>query len=84
MTRCGSKELNPFQPSVASHIETRHLFYRAKQMTGFYMKCNTGLKWGKMVSNEQYFSIAAMFKFFHISNLIWNQINWNLKKELLK
>ena len=23
-----------FQPSVAFHIETSHLFYRAKQMTG--------------------------------------------------
>ena len=26
-------------------METSHLFCRAKQMTGFYMKCNTGLKW---------------------------------------
>ena len=38
-------ELNQFQPSVAFHIETSHLFCRAKQMTGFYMKRNTGLKW---------------------------------------
>ena len=37
--------VNPFQPSVAFHIETSHLFCRAKQITGFYMKCNTGLKW---------------------------------------
>ena len=36
--------LNPFQNSVAFHIETGHLFCRAKQMTGFYMKCNTELK----------------------------------------
>ena len=27
--------------SIAFHIETSHLFYRAKQMTGFYMKHNT-------------------------------------------
>ena len=33
-----------FQSSVAFHIETRHLFRSAKQMTGFYMKCNTALK----------------------------------------
>ena len=33
-----------FQPSAAFHIETTHLFCCAKQMTGFYMKCNTGLK----------------------------------------
>ena len=28
--------INPFQPSVAFHIETS-----ANQMTGFYMKCHT-------------------------------------------
>ena len=33
-----------FQPSVAFHIETRHLICSANQITGFYMKCNTGLK----------------------------------------
>ena len=33
--------------SVALHIEYRdqYLFCRAKRMTGFYMKRNTGLKW---------------------------------------
>ena len=36
---------NLFQPSVAFHIETSHLFSRAKQMTGFYMKFNNALKW---------------------------------------
>ena len=34
-----------FQPSVIFHIETTHLFCYVKQMTGFYMKCNTTLKW---------------------------------------
>ena len=38
---------NPFQPSVEFHIETSHLFCRAKQMTGFYMKHKNGLKWAK-------------------------------------
>ena len=37
--------INPFQPTVAFHIEISHLFYRAKQMTGFYTKRNTELKW---------------------------------------
>ena len=37
---------NPFQPSVAFHTETLHLTCKAKQMTGFYMKCNE-LKWVK-------------------------------------
>ena len=38
-------KVNLFQPSVAFHIETSHLFYRAKQMTWSYMKRNTGMKW---------------------------------------
>ena len=33
------------QPIVVFHIETSHLFCRVKQVTGFYMICNTGLKW---------------------------------------
>ena len=36
--------VNPFQTNVALHIETSHLFCRAKLMTGFYMKRNIGLK----------------------------------------
>ena len=38
------KGVNPFQPSVTFHIETRHLFSSAYQVTGFCMKRNTGLK----------------------------------------
>ena len=37
------QEINLFQPSVAFHIETRHLFCSAKEMTSFYMKRDTGL-----------------------------------------
>ena len=40
-----SLEVNLFQPSVYIYIETSHLLCRIKQMTGFYMKRNTGLKW---------------------------------------
>ena len=36
---------NPFQPSIAFHIEASDLFCSAKQMTSFYMKRNAGLKW---------------------------------------
>ena len=36
---------NPFQSSVAFHIQVSHLFFSAKQMAGFYIKRNTGLKW---------------------------------------
>ena len=39
-----SKSINTFQPSVTLHLETTHLICIANQMTGFYMKCNTGLK----------------------------------------
>ena len=40
-----SAHFNPFQPSVAFHIKTSHLIFNANQMTGFFMKWNTGLKW---------------------------------------
>ena len=41
------KEFNPFHPSVTFDAETSHLICIADQMIGFYMKCNTGLKWVK-------------------------------------
>ena len=41
-------QINPFQPSVAFHIETSHLICTASKMTSFYIKCNTGLKWVKL------------------------------------
>ena len=37
--------INPFQLSVAFHIEICHLICTANQMTGFYVKCKTVLKW---------------------------------------
>ena len=36
---------NLFQPGVAFDIETIRLIGTANQMTGFFMKCNTGMKW---------------------------------------
>ena len=41
----GKSVLNPFQHSVAFHIETSHLFCTTNQMNSFYMICNSGLKW---------------------------------------
>ena len=38
------KYFNPVQPSAAFHIKTSHLIYNANQMTGFCMKCISGLK----------------------------------------
>ena len=40
-----------FPNTPAFHIETSHLFCRAKQITGFYMKRNTGLKWVNIQSS---------------------------------
>ena len=37
--------LNMFHPSVVFPIETSRLICSTNQTTGFYMKCNTGLKW---------------------------------------
>ena len=43
----GLKHVDSFHPSVALHIKTSRLICIANQMTGFYMKCNAGLKWLK-------------------------------------
>ena len=43
----GNQLLNTFQPSVLFQIETSHFVCSEKQMTGFYMKRNTGLQWVK-------------------------------------
>ena len=49
MSNCFDGDLTYFKPSVAFHIETSHLFCKAKQMAGFYMKRNAGLKLVKYV-----------------------------------
>ena len=51
--------INPFHPNVAFHVETSHLFCSAKQMTGFYMERNTGLKW----VNIQAFTQNQVFRY---------------------
>ena len=38
---------NEFQLSAMFHIEANHLIYTANQMTGFYMKHSTRLKYVK-------------------------------------
>ena len=68
--------VNAFQPSVMFHTETSHLFCSLKQMTGFYMKCNTGLKWvnGSWMSDwvewviiDPFCSNAPLFQCFQFS-----------------
>ena len=41
---CSFNLSNPSQPNVAFRIETSHLIRKAKQMSDFYTKRNTGLK----------------------------------------
>ena len=39
------EKVDPLTTSVAFHIETNRLICIANQVTGFYMKNNTGLIW---------------------------------------
>ena len=43
---------NLFKPSVTFHIKPSHIETTPKQMTGFYMKRNTDLKWAKKRQNS--------------------------------
>ena len=43
-------EFNLFQFSVEFHTKSSHLFCRANQITGFYIKRNTGLKWVNIIA----------------------------------
>ena len=52
---CSSKPINPFpafQPIDAFHIKKSFVLL-CKQMAGFYMKCNTGLKWVKRLIGSE-------------------------------
>ena len=41
--------VNLFKPNFPFHIETGNFICNANQMTDFYMKCDTGLKWVKEI-----------------------------------
>ena len=53
--------LNPFQSRVAFQIETSRLFFKAKQVIGFYMKRNTEVKWVKR-KTASYIKLASREK----------------------
>ena len=64
--------LNRCQLSVALHIEASHLFCRAKQMTGFYMKPNTDLKRLNPLNNPlnpSYLHYKEMIQFICVAEL---------------
>ena len=72
--------MKPFQPSVTFHIDTCHLICATNQMTGFYIKCNNGLKWVNVLNllkvkkkntgtNSVYIVVFAVaFLFFMLNN----------------
>ena len=47
--KCSYDPFYPILPGVAFQIETSHLNFIANQITSFYMKWNTGLKWFKQL-----------------------------------
>ena len=59
-----------FQPIVAFHIETSHLFCSAKQMPGFYIehnKCNSCLKFYETYHAELISSFLFYFFFLFVA-----------------
>ena len=57
-----NRDVDPFQPSVLFHIETSHLIFSTKQMTGFYMKYNIVLRWSRQsqVANTRNLTTTKM------------------------
>ena len=67
---------NAFHSSVAFHIETSHLICCPKQMTGFYMKRNPGLKWVKLTPQYQSWFVMHFLLIFH-QFFVWCNIRHN-------
>ena len=62
---------NPLQSSVAFHIETSHLICIANQMTVFYIKCSTRLKWFNYA-----FSLSFLYRKLRRNHKIrWEKLN---------
>ena len=55
------QQIKPFHPSLAFHIETSHLIFRANQITGLYMKWDPGLECVKSDPPYEFFGFAAKF-----------------------
>ena len=60
---------DPFRTSVAFYKETSHLICSGNQMAGFYMKCNTGLKWVKVVGYGNKFRKCCYSIYLYIKKL---------------
>ena len=59
--------LTKFQSSVAFDKETSRFIFTANQMTGFYIKCKTGLEW---VNIMLVYSFTAKIADFSRSNKV--------------
>ena len=77
-------KFNPFEPSVVFHIETR-----ARQMTGFYMEHNTGLKWVKQQLKVKHSEASQKFDALlltgpvnEVHKIIFDDIAEEIKKYL--
>ena len=55
------KQSKPVQPIIAFHRETNHLFCSSKQMAGFYIKRNTGLKWLNSIFSKYFEQLWILF-----------------------
>ena len=79
--------MNLFQHIVASHIETSHFICSANRMTGFSMKCNTGLKWvnqSKKNGKAKLYKVKVkVFLIFAIFQVRTNENNTESEKDLL-
>ena len=80
---------HPFQPSVVFHIENNHLTCSANQMNGFYIKCNTGLKWPNPISSRFFTRCYNVpLKCTELTKYIWqlkrNKKNPNIEWKIVR
>ena len=72
-----SLEFNSSQFSVAFHIETSHLACKANEVSGFYMKGNTRLKWVKYTFTNKVFNENTLCYTFPTGNYMFKVNNKN-------
>ena len=72
------------QPSIAFHIESSHLFCCAKQVTGFYMKRNTGMKWvNSRIGLNGHISSRNWGVFYFWQNKVYIDMFYNDRRQLV-
>ena len=79
---------DPFQSSVAFHIKTSYLNCTVNNLTGFYMKCSTGLYTAKMLHEIWSFFIAfsinlLLYLFILLLVQVWCQYYAKQYKKIL-